>query len=80
MQQMLAAAPDWLVPSLAMKAFSGLRTEEMLRIEWAHVKLDQDVIILTKQITKTKQLTHRAAPAEPEGMAGAAREGNWPYR
>jgi len=60
---MLCGAPDWLIPCLAMKLFCGIRTEEMLRIEWDCVKFDQDVLILSKQVTKTKQ--RRIVPILP---------------
>lgn len=60
---MLCGAPDWLIPCLAMKLFCGIRTEEMLRIGWDCVKLDQDVLILSKQVTKTKQ--RRIVPILP---------------
>ena len=55
MTKMLAGAPDWIIPSLALKFFSGLRTEEMIRLKWDDIKFDQDVIIFGKHVTKTKQ-------------------------
>ncbi len=60
---MLIGAPDWLIPTLALKFFSGLRTEEMVRLKWEDVKFDQDVILLSKQVTKTKQ--RRIVPLLP---------------
>lgn len=63
MQKMLNGAPEWLVPALALKAFSGIRTEEMVRIDWSNVKLDRDVMILPKAVTKTKQ--RRIVPILP---------------
>ncbi len=63
MGKMLGGAPDWIVPGLALKFFSGLRTEEMLRLKWEDVKFDQDVIFLNKRVTKTKQ--RRIVPLLP---------------
>ena len=63
MHTMLKSAPDWLVPTLALKFFSGIRTEEMIRLKWEDIKFDQDVIFLTKQVTKTKQ--RRIVPLLP---------------
>ncbi|PAW79096.1 MAG: hypothetical protein B9S32_03835 [Verrucomicrobia bacterium Tous-C9LFEB] len=60
---MLKDAPEWLLPSLALKFFSGLRTEELMRINWADIKFDQDVILLVQRITKTKQ--RRIVPLLP---------------
>jgi len=54
-EKLLGDAPERLIPALALKLFSGLRTEEMLLIRWEDIKFDQDVIFLTKDITKTKK-------------------------
>jgi len=63
MKAMLTGAPDFLIPTLAIKFFSGLRTEEMIRLRWEDIKFDQDVIFLSKQVTKTKQ--RRIVPLMP---------------
>jgi integrase len=63
MSKMLTDAPDWLIPTLALKFFSGLRTEEMIRLRWEDIKFEQDVIFMTKKITKTKQ--RRIVPLLP---------------
>jgi integrase len=63
MRGMLKGAPDWLIPTLALKFFSGLRTEEMIRLKWEDIKFDQNVIFLNKQVTKTKQ--RRIVPMLP---------------
>jgi len=54
-EKLLHGAPERLIPPLALKLFSGLRTEEMLLIRWEDIKFDQNVIFLTKDITKTKK-------------------------
>lgn len=63
MGKMLFGAPDWLIPTLALKFFSGLRTEEMLRLKWEDIKFAQDTIFLGKLVTKTKQ--RRIVPLLP---------------
>lgn len=55
MQKLLAAPPRRLIPSLAIKAFSGVRTEEMIRMHWHHVHFDKMAIILTRDVTKTRK-------------------------
>ncbi|CAN5783201.1 hypothetical protein BH09VER1_BH09VER1_17980 [soil metagenome] len=62
-EKLLRGAPERLIPSLALKLFSGIRTEEMLLIRWESIKFDQDVIFLTKDITKTKK--RRLSPLLP---------------
>ena len=54
-EKLLHGAPEHLIPALALKFFSGIRTEEMLLIRWENVKFDQDVIVLSKEITKTQK-------------------------
>lgn len=62
-EQLMQGAPEHLIPPLALKLFSGLRTEEMLLIQWENIKFDQDVIVLGKDITKTKK--RRISPLLP---------------
>jgi hypothetical protein len=47
---LLSEAPLRLVPSMAIKAFSGVRTEEMAFMEWKHVhfRRGKGYIILPK--------------------------------
>lgn len=52
---LLRDAPPHLIPCLALKLFSGIRTEEMLFIQWENIKFEQDVIVLSREITKTKK-------------------------
>ncbi|MPN46197.1 hypothetical protein SDC9_193780 [bioreactor metagenome] len=54
-QKVLEDAPDYLVVPMAIKAFCGVRTEEMLHLKWEHVNLDSKYIILPAEVTKTKQ-------------------------
>ena len=62
-EALLSKAPDWLLPTLAIKLFSGIRTEKLFRMDWSALKFDQDAIILAKQITKTRQ--RRVVPLLP---------------
>lgn len=52
---LLNHAPVRLIPGLAIKAFSGVRTEEMALMEWEHVQFRKGYIILPKVITKKKR-------------------------
>lgn len=63
MSQLLQGAPAHLIPVLAIKAFSGVRTEELLRLGWGNIRFDQDVLMLTRDITKTKR--RRIVPLLP---------------
>jgi len=54
-QTVLDNASDQLVVPMAIKAFCGVRTEEMLNLKWEHVNLDSKYIILPAEVTKTKQ-------------------------
>lgn len=55
MTKLLNNAPAWLVPSLAIKAFSGVRTEEILRMHWSALNFETKHITLSADVTKTKQ-------------------------
>lgn len=79
MVELLNEAHPRLIPSMAIKAFSGVRTEEVASMEWEHVhfKKGQGYIILPKTVTKTKR--RRIIPILPnlkkwlapfEGMTG----------
>ena len=55
-----APTPGKLVPTLAIAAFAGIRTEEILRLDWKEVNLPQRFIDVTRQKSKTKM--RRFAP------------------
>jgi integrase len=59
-----AVDPDFL-PFFALSAFSGLRREEICRLDWSEIKLDRNLIDLP--YTKSKQ-TDRSA-GESKGLA-----------
>jgi integrase len=63
MEKMLDGAPEWIIPTLALKAFSGIRTEELFYVNWENVRFDQGITRLEKSITKKKQ--SRPAPIPP---------------
>lgn len=63
MKKILTGIPKRIIPTLVIKAFSGVRTEEMSRITWENIKFEQNVIILPKSITKTKG--RRMVPLKP---------------
>ena len=60
MEQWLEGAPAYLVAPLAIKAFAGLRTEEIFELTWEAVKFDQQCITIDAEISKLGQ--RRAVP------------------
>jgi integrase len=63
MGTLLAAAPDPLLPYLAIGAFAGLRTAEIKRLNWAKVNLETGYITMDACITKTN--SRRLVPITP---------------
>jgi len=61
--KILAAAPARLVPAIAIAALAGVRSTELLRLEWKHVKLAQKHIELPPEVTKTS--SRRVVPILP---------------
>ena len=55
MVELLNHAPEHLIAPLAIKAFSGVRTEEMVRMDWSTVNFETKHITLSADVTKTKQ-------------------------
>ncbi len=55
LRTVLAAAPEWMLPTLVLKVFSGIRTEELWRMHWENIDFTHGYIRLTGAITKTKQ-------------------------
>jgi len=62
-QTLLSTAGPFLLPSLAVKAFSGVRTEEVIVVTWPMIHFDKNCIILPKDITKLDQ--RRIVPLKP---------------
>ena len=54
LQTLLTGAPEEAVLYLALGAFTGMRTAELLRLEWSHFDFTADVIRLPRNVTKTK--------------------------
>ena len=50
---LLAAADPSLLPALALQAFAGLRTAEVLRLEWSEVDLVRGFVTVTAHKSKT---------------------------
>lgn len=61
--KIMAAVPERLVPAVAIAAFAGIRSAELLRLEWTHVQLSQRTIILPPEVTKTA--SRRVIPIAP---------------
>jgi integrase len=53
MTKLMNNAPQHLVPAMAIKAFSGVRTEEICNMQWEHVDFEKGYIILPASVTKT---------------------------
>lgn len=60
LRRLLTAAPKWFRPLIALQAFAGLRSAELLRLDWQDVKLDRGHIELGAD--KTKTATRRLVP------------------
>ena len=54
-EMLLNKSKPHLIPSVAIKAFSGVRTEEIAEMEWEHIKFKRGFIIMPKSITKKKR-------------------------
>ena len=61
--RLLAAAPDSLKPVLAIQAFTGIRTAELMRLDWQAVKLARGHIEITAANAKTA--SRRIVPILP---------------
>ena len=61
--------PD-MVPALAIQGFAGLRTEEVRRLDWRHVRLTEGYIEVTASNSKTAQ--RRLVEIRPNLMAQLA--------
>jgi integrase len=60
---LLAAAPGWFRPIVAIQAFAGLHSTELLRLDWEDVKLDRGHIEVGKH--RTRAGARRLAPIPP---------------
>lgn len=63
LHRLIAAAPKWFKPVIALQAFAGLRSAEVMRLDWRDVKLERDHIELGAD--KTKTATRRLVPITP---------------
>ncbi len=55
MTKLLNTEHDYLIPPLVIKAFSGVRTEEMVRMDWKNINFVTKHIILPAAVTKTRR-------------------------
>lgn len=55
--------PDWVLATLAIKAFTGIRSAEIERLQWQDVKRADQRILLHKSLTKTSE--GRIIPIRP---------------
>ncbi len=63
MEKLLANAESSLVPYLAIGGFAGLRQAELMRLEWADIKLAEGHILVDAEKAKTGQ--RRLVPIQP---------------
>lgn len=54
MRRLLADAPLNLRPSFELKAFSGIRTEEVIRFWWVFIKETEKIIQISREVAKLK--------------------------
>ena len=59
-EKLLRVAPPCMIPLLAMRGFSGLRSAELLRLDWSAVNLDRRIIEL--RATQAKTAARRIIP------------------
>lgn len=62
-KRLLAAAPDDLLPFFAFGFFAGIRPQELKRLDWSHLNLEEKAIVLPANLTKTA--TRRVITVEP---------------
>jgi hypothetical protein len=55
LEKILSNAPEELIPSIVLKAFTGIRTDELIKLTWQHLHYDTNSITLTKDVTKLTQ-------------------------
>ncbi len=60
---LLANAPAKLLPFFAIGAFAGLRTQEIVRLDWPDIRLEQGVIEVAAE--KAKTASRRLVPILP---------------
>jgi integrase len=61
--RLLAIAPDSIKPALAIQAFTGIRTAELMRLDWQAVKLERGHVEITAANAKTA--SRRIVPILP---------------
>lgn len=81
MSRLLAAAEGDVLPCIALGAFAGLRSAEILRLEWADIDLQSRCIVVGARQSKTA--TRRVVPIQENLLAWLApysgRQGKvWP--
>ncbi|MBL9138926.1 MAG: hypothetical protein JNK85_23860 [Verrucomicrobiales bacterium] len=63
MAKLLAHCPHAAVPAMAVSAFSGLRTAEILRLDWKEVRAEAEFVEVPA--VKAKTASRRLAPCPP---------------
>jgi len=60
LKRILNQCPSEMIPSMTIAAFAGLRSAEILRLDWADIDLDRGHIVLSAE--KAKTATRRLIP------------------
>ncbi len=63
MRRLLDSARPEFVPAFAIGGFAGLRSEEIIRLDWSQVKLGEAVILVSAG--KEKTASRRIVPLQP---------------
>ncbi len=63
MRQLLRYAPKKLLPFFVLGAFAGLRSQEIMRLEWEDIKFDQGFVLVSA--AKSKTASRRLVPIAP---------------
>jgi integrase len=65
MQALIDADDDLLLAFIAIGGFAGLRSSEILRLNWTDVKFDTDCIVVQKGKVKKRGKSRRIVPMVP---------------
>ena len=64
---MLRACPDWLRALVACAVYAGLRSEELLHLQWRDVDWENgELLVASRRGHHTKNYTSRRIPMNPE--------------
>ena len=62
-ERLLAVMPDSVIPAMAIQAFAGIRTAELMRLDWQTVRLERGHIEIS--VANAKTASRRIVPILP---------------